>query len=276
MKIAYGTYGMPGEAVAEALPRLAEMGYDGIELCIGDRYPTAPARMDLGARHALRDLATDLDVELNALMMLSPVMGDEAQHRQNLHALGEACTLAHDLGMALPAVISVGVGGQPEPWEGGREVLVARLREWAAVAEREGCLVALEPHVGAIVDRPERAVWLVRQVALPALRLNFDVSHFDLQGYAVPYAIALLAPLAVHAHVKDGRMVEGKVEFLLPGEGGFDYAAYFEAMARAGYDGYVTVEISGQISRRADYAPYAAALFSHRTLASALAEAGPR
>jgi len=276
VRIAYGTYGMPNESMEMALPRLAEMGYDGIELCIGERYPTAAGRMTLEARHGLRELAADQGLTLNALMMLDGVMGDGAGHEQNLHALSEACTLAHDLAMAEPAVISVTVGGRPEPWEAQRGKLVDRLREWAAIAAREGCVVALEPHVGAVIDRPERAAWAVNQVASPALRLNLDISHFDVQGYAVPYTIALLAPLAVHAHVKDARMVEGTVQFLLPGEGGFDYVAYLAAMRQAGYDGFITVEISGQISGRPGYAPYAAAHSSRLVLARAFEAAGLR
>lgn len=55
------------------------------------------------------------------------------------------------------------------------------------------------------------------------------------------------------------------------------YEAYLEAMQRAGYDGFLTVEISGRISARRDYAPpHAAARFSHRTLADAFEMAGLR
>ena len=276
MKIAYGTYGMPKESMAQALPSLAEMGYDGIELCIAGRFPTAPGKLDPTARARLADLLAAHGLTLNALMMLANVMADEAGHEQNLHELGEACTLAHDLAMAEPPVISVTCGGKPEPWDETQGTLVGRLRQWAAIAGREGCVVALEPHVGAILDRPERAAWAVNQVASPALRLNFDISHFDIQDYAVPYTVALLAPLAVHAHVKDGRMADGKVQFLLPGEGGFDYVAYLKAMARAGYDGFITVEISGQLSGPEGYDPYAAAQSSYRTLAHAFVEAGLR
>jgi len=276
VKISYGTYGMPTESMETAVPLLAQMGYDGIELCVADRFPTAPGKLDPKARAALAALLADQGVTLNALMMLSNVMADEAGHEQNLRDLGDACTLAHDLAMAEPCVISVTCGGKPEPWDDTKDTLVARLREWAAIAGREGCVVALEPHVGAILDRPERGAWAVNEVGSPALRLNFDISHFDIQGYAVPYTVALLAPLAVHAHVKDGRMVDGKVQFLLPGEGEFDYVAYLKSMVRAGYDGYITVEISGQLSGREGYDPYAAAQFSYRTLSHACVEAGLR
>jgi len=276
VKIAYGTYGMPEESMEAALPRLAAIGYDGVELCIADRCTTAPGKLDPAGRRRIRELLAGHELELNALMLLDPVMTDAAGHERNLHALGEACCLAHDLAMADPPVISVTVGGKPEPWDADRGRLVEYLRQWAAVAAREGCVVAVEPHVGAILDRPERAAWLVNEIHSPALRLNFDVSHFDIQGFSVPYTISLLAPLAVHAHVKDGRMVDGKVQFLLPGEGGFDYVAYLDWMQRAGYDGFITVEISGQISGRPGYDPYAAATASYQALAKAFVDAGMR
>tara|TARA_Y100001001_G_scaffold70499_1_gene68518 strand:+ start:272 stop:445 length:174 start_codon:yes stop_codon:yes gene_type:complete len=34
MKIAYGTYAMPETRLEEAIPLLAGIGYDGIEICV--------------------------------------------------------------------------------------------------------------------------------------------------------------------------------------------------------------------------------------------------
>lgn len=275
MTIAYGTYGMPYEALELALPRLAQIGYDAVELCIADDYPAAAAHLSLAGRKGLRRLLGDNRLDACALMMLSNVMADAAEHERNLRALGEACLLAHDLAMNAP-VLTTTVGGRPENWETDRTVLVHHLRDWAAIAGREGCIVAIEPHVGSILDRPERAAWAIAEVASLDLRLNLDVSHFDLQGYSTKYVVALLAPLAVHAHVKDGRTANGKAQFLLPGAGGFDYAPYLQWMRQAGYEGPITVEISRQLSTCADYDPYTAARFSYQTLASAFARAGIR
>lgn len=271
MNIAYGTYGMPNTPLDEAAPRLAALGYGGVEICVAERYPTAPARLDAAARAGLRDLLAARRLPPNALMMLASVMGDEDEHQASLRALAEACTLAHDLGLPSPAVITTTLGGKPEPWEEPSALLVARLKEWAALAAREGCVIAAEPHVGGLVDRPERAEWLVEAVGSPALRLNFDISHFAIQGMPTEQTVARLAPLAVHAHVKDGRMVDGRVQFLLPGEGNFDYAAYLKAMRAAGYEGDITVEISGMVSGRPDYEPYEAARKSLRALEQAFA-----
>jgi len=274
MNIAYGTYGLPNLPMEQAVPRLAAMGYDSVELCIGEGYPTAPLSLTPDKRRRLRQVLDDHELRPCALMMLDPVMADGAGHGANLRTLGEACMLAHDLGVAAPAVVTATIGGRPDAWERERPTLVSRLAEWAAVAEREGCVVAIEPHVGGLVDRPERAAWALAELASPALALNLDVSHFDVQGYTTKYAVSLLAPLAVHAHVKDGRRADDGVHFLLPGAGDFDYVTYLGWMERAGYDGPITVEISRQVWSCADYDPFAAALFAYETLAGAFERAG--
>ncbi len=55
----------------------------------------------------------------------------------------------------------------------------------------------------------------------------------------------------------------------MPGEGDFDYGRYLRALATAGYDGYLTVEISVMVQRRADYDPAEVAARSFRTVVEA-------
>ena len=68
-------------------------------------------------------------------------------------------------------------------------------------------------------------------------------------------------------------MEQGRVRYLLPGEGDTDYVAYFEEMDRAGWSGCITVEITAMIFRREDYDPWVAAEFSFQTLHEARAKA---
>ena len=63
-------------------------------------------------------------------------------------------------------------------------------------------------------------------------------------------------------------------EFLVPGEGEFDYVAYLKAMQRHGYTGYITAEISNMVQRRTPYYPLAVATETYNTLAQAFVDAG--
>ena len=96
-----------------------------------------------------------------------------------------------------------------------------------------------------------------------------------IQKVELPLTVPILAPFAVHTHVKDQRGRAPDHQFLTPGEGDFDYVRYLRAMRQAGYDGFITVEVSVMVQRRPDYDPFAAAELGYRTLAAAFAKAFP-
>jgi inosose dehydratase len=276
MNIAYGTYGMPGLDLEVALPKLAEMGYDGVEVAVGPKYPTMPDQLDAGRRRELRALLDDLGLQLPALMITSFSMltEDPSVHEANLRALHEAARLGLDLAPEKPPALTFTLGGRSEAWLDQRDRLVRTLADYAKVAEETGCTLAAEPHYGSAVDRPERAVWLIETIGHPLVRLNFDISHFTLLGLTLEETVPVMVPYSVHTHVKDGRRLENGIEFLLPGAGGFDYGAYLRAMRDAGWTGPITVEITAMIWTRPDYDPFPAAAASYATLDAAFQAAG--
>jgi sugar phosphate isomerase/epimerase len=62
-------------------------------------------------------------------------------------------------------------------------------------------------------------------------------------------------------------------QFLIPGEGDFDYPAFLGELTASGYDGSVAVEISIFRQRAPGYDPYDAAARSYAVLAKAFDEA---
>jgi inosose dehydratase len=172
-----------------------------------------------------------------------------------------------------PCVVCMAYG-RPDQYELVREAVASNFGELARYATRRGVVVALEPHVGQAFDLPEKVLWLIERVGSPHLRLNFDNSHFEVMGRDLTDYVPLLAPFAVHTHVKDQRGRAPSHEFLVPGEGDFDYARYLTAMDRAGYQGSITVEISKQVQNRPDYDPAATAARSFQTLTAAAQQAG--
>ena len=274
-KIAYGTYGMPNEDLKAAIPRLSKMGYEGLEICVGEAYPTAPQKLSKERRAELCAMISDLNLEIPSLMLLSRVLtADPREYQQQLEAFRAAAELANDLAVSdkIP-VLTTTLGGGAMIWKNDREALADRIAEVGELIAKAGIRFAVEPHVGSILEHPHRAVWLIQRINSSSVRLNFDVSHFAVAGYPLDDTVAKLAPLAIHTHVKDGRMVAGKVQWLLPGEGDFDYAAYFQAMAKADWRGCITVEISGMIFGKPNYDPWLAAEFSWQTLSTGRREA---
>jgi sugar phosphate isomerase/epimerase len=74
--------------------------------------------------------------------------------------------------------------------------------------------------------------------------------------------------------VKDQRGRAPHHEFLIPGEGPFDYVRYLRAMSATGYDGFITGEVSVMVQRRPNYDPLAATTLTYDTLSRAFAVAG--
>jgi sugar phosphate isomerase/epimerase len=267
-RIAYGTYGIPVAEPSEAFPKLASIGYEGIEINVGSEYPTSPDKLSKASRRELRKLAEDLNLEIPGLMLMNhPLAASEEERQHQLECCKEAAGLAMDLqiGDTTP-VLATTIGSGSYEWESDKDEIADIVAHWGETISSLGTRLALEPHYGSILDTPERAVWLVNKIQSPSVGLNFDNSHFDVAGYEPAETIRSLAPLAIHTHVKDGRMEQVKVRYLLPGEGDTDYVSYFEEMDQAGWTGCITVEITAQIFRRDDYDPWSAAEFSWKTL----------
>ena len=221
MKLGYGNYGMREEDIFDALPRLRDIGYEAIELTVSDGWSTSPERLLGASRQRLAELCASLDFPPPALLGFAA--GDDP-----LAAFVSSCELARDLNFGeAPAVICTMPPGYWSDWEGQKQAMRDRLLEWADLAADHDAVIAVEPHVGMALDTPEKATWLMAATEHPNLKLTFDCSHFHVMGLDMQNAIDLCMPQAAHIHIKDGRMVEDEVQFLLPGEGDLDLSATF-------------------------------------------------
>lgn len=276
VSLGFSLYGMKTLKLADALRACAKIGYDSVELAVMPGWPAEPKLLTAEARRALRDQLTDAGLELAGLMENLAEPADAPAHRANLDRLKAAAELARALASKSPPVIETILGGRPAQWNQVKNRLADRLRAWAETAAAARVVIAVKPHVGNALHNPDDALWLLRQVKSPHLRLAFDHSHFQLRGLPLEKTVAALVPETVFIHVKDAKGTADRFEFMLPGMGNVDYDAYFQLLKQAGYRGPVVVEVSGQISNRAGYDPLAAARQSYEALAPALAKAGIR
>ena len=276
MKIGYTTWGMPDLPIDAALEHLARLGFTGVEPTVIPGYTTELDTLDPGERRRIRRLFDHHGLDMPAVAgHCSLLERDPGLRAENLRRLRGAVDLCADWGGkgGIP-VLDTTLGGRPQDWDGSEDFILERLGELVDYGAGRGVTIAVEPHVGSALDLPSKALWLLRRIGSPHLRLNFDISHFDVLGLPVAETVAALAPHSAHTHVKDQRGRAPGHEFLIPGEGPFDFVSYLEEMERAGYEGYITVEVSKMVQQRPGYDPLAAAALSYRTLEGAFARAG--
>jgi len=269
LPLGFSLYGMKSLPLAGAFETCAAVGYDGVELALMPGYPAEPKALSAADRKELRARLADSRLALHGLMENLAEPAADAVHRANLDRLKAAAELGHALSPAAPPPVETILGGKPADWDAVKDRMVERLGAWAAVAKDAKTVVAVKPHVGNALHTLDGAVWLMKQVNSPWLRLAFDYSHFVLRGVKLAAAVAALAPHAAFAHVKDAKGTAEKFEFSLPGTGGTDYADLVARLAAAEYRGPVVVEVSGMISNKPGYDPVAAAKTSYTNLAAA-------
>jgi len=268
--LGYSLYGMPKTPLDEALRTCAEIGYRHVELALNAGYPTEPKTLDAAARKALRERLATLKLGISGLMLnMSLVVKDDA-HAANLSALKEAAQLAHDLAPDRPPLIETVLGGKPPEWDGIKDSMAERLRSWGEAAAAAKITLAVKAHVGSAVNSPERLLWLLEKAPSPALCVAYDYSHFEVQGLALPATLEPLLSRTKFIHVKDTQGEAPKFQFLLPGEGRTDYAAYFKLLRERGYTGPIVVEVSAQVFKKDGYDPIASAKKCYTALSAAM------
>lgn len=278
MKLGFSTWGMPTVPIDQAIAYLADLGYDGIEICVLPGWITELSTLDVAERRRVAGLIKQHGLELSAIAAHGSLVETEPEKRAlNFNRLIGTMDLAVEWSIdgQIP-VVETTPGGKPEQYEALKPLLIERLQELGEEAQRRGVVIALEAHVGAVLDIPEHTVEVMQAVDSPHIQLNFDISHFNVMGYSIADSVYMMVPYTVHTHIKDERGRYPQHEFLIPGEGVFDYTAYLKAMKGAGYTGFISAEISIMRQRQPGYDPLAAARQTYEVVAKAFTEAGIR
>lgn len=257
MQLAYSTYAMQSVDPLEAVDRVKEIGYEGLEINSGDDWPTAPERFGSDDRKRLSGAYQAAGFPPPVIMNLIHLCGHNEDVQDKTNRLEATCRFARDLcWLDQPSVVTTTLGKQASGWEESKASIVERLPRYAEIAADHNVILAVEAHVGQEMDTPEKARWLVDAMNHPNLRLNFDYSHFLMLDIGLQHSLDLNASVSVHTHIKDGRMVDGKVQFALPGDDRLDLVDYLQRVKASGLDVPITVEVSGQIWKQEDYDPF--------------------
>jgi sugar phosphate isomerase/epimerase len=272
IRLEIGNYGMQSMDVDRALAVIREAGYDGAEICCIPEWPSEPKKLDAAARRRIRESGLPIPSLLESFNLLAT----DAVLAATPDRIRSAAALAHDVAPKNPPLLQTVLGGKPGEFEKVRDTMAARLGEWARVAGDSGIRLAVKAHVMNACDTPARLIWLLDKVNQPALTGIYDYGHFQLDGLGIEETMDALLPRSAFITVKDSKLVDGKPQFLLPGDGSIDYSRYFTKVKKMGWKGWVLVEVTRQLQTQPGYDAVAAAKHSYANLAPVLKSLGLR
>ena len=256
MRLAFSTNAYLNFSFAEAVRRLAAIGYTGVEI-MADVPHAWPAclleEQKQGIRDALKKNGLAVS-NVNAFMMNaisdprqkywhpSWIEPDRHYRQVRIDHTKRALTLAKELGAPC---ITTEPGGPVEKgasWSAALKLFGEMLKPVAEHAEKEGVLLLIEPEPDLLIETADQFLELMQHIDSPAIGLNFDIGHFYCVGDEPAPTVHRLAPHIRHFHLED--IAATRVHHhLIPGEGAIDFAATFRAIRAIGYTGWVTIEL---------------------------------
>lgn len=117
--------------------------------------------------------------------------------------------------------------------------VVAKLKVWAQMAEKEEIILIHENEKYIFGDTPKRCIALAKAVNNPSFKLCYDASNYVQCGVDPAEAYELTSPFTVYYHIKD--CSKFKVEIPL-GLGVCNYDHIISCLKAQGYDGFLTLE----------------------------------
>ena len=271
--LSIGTYSLKDMPLDKAFRLVAETGYDGIEIAVQPGFGGEPAQLPRRRRAELRRLLDESKLKLTAFMEQLYPAQDDRQHAADLDRLRRVMELGHDLAPDSPPLVQTVLGGGT--WEGKKTLFRDRLGDWLAVAQEAKVVLAIKPHRGGALSRPEEAIWLIGQLKEPPwLRMVYDYSHYAFRDMPVEATVRMALPYTAHVALKDAVQQGQRVVFALPGESGtFDYPKLLRLLYDGGYRGDFCCEVSALVSGKRGYEPVAAVTTCYRNMAHAFEQA---
>jgi sugar phosphate isomerase/epimerase len=237
--------------IEKVIESAAALGFDGVEILHRGMASEDPAYLNALKKAAFRN---SLD-----LVMLSIhqdfVSPDPADRKKDVDHTKHCIDLAAQLG--IPAIrLNSGrwntipsfddlmkVKGDEPPIAGHTEDeaikwVVDAIQECLPAAEKAGVMLALENHWG-LTTKPETLLRIYKQVQSPFFGINLDTGNFPGDPYP---GIEMLAP---HAVIVQAKTYYGGGEWYTLD---LDYPRIAGILRKAGFQGYVSLEMEGKES----------------------------
>ncbi len=240
MKLSFSTLACPDFSWTEIYSMAKDFGLDGIEIRgLGKEIsavhtePFAPASIDATDRK-LRDLG----LEISCFSSGCPLKNKEKEEK-NLKEIAEYIAIASRLHTPFIRIL-----GDSEPMPKGEVddcYVVSVLKKLAPLAEEKKVKLLVESN-GVYADTM-RLRRLLDTVGSPAVAALWDVHHpYRYMGETPAETVENLGDYICYVHIKDSVVEDGKLRYVLMGEGDMPLAEALTSLQSIGYDGYISLE----------------------------------
>jgi len=267
MNLAFSSNAYLNYSAREAIRRIAEIGYRGIEI-LADVPHAWPAGMLTEQKDALRRCVEEHGLAIsnvNAFMMNAvadprqpywhPSWIDPDPHYRVIRRehTKRALHLAKQIG---GPHITTEPGGPLADGQTRQDALATfyeELMPCVEVAEELGVGLLIEPEPELLIERFDQFLQFMERVDSAAVGLNFDVGHAYCVGEDPQDWVAKMKNHTRHYHLED--IAASRVhQHLIPGHGAIDFEATLSAIAETSYAGWLTVELYPYIEQPDDAA----------------------
>lgn len=234
----------------EVLDFCRREGFEGIELVQGwpsGAYPAADEKQRIAA---LKDLYDRYGLKIYTIQSAPagrPFAESADERKEWLRTFRDQIRLAKALGCDFLGTWPGGALGKQSIDE-AIDRCAATYRQAARMCDDEGLWLSFEiepPFVFNTLDHLRRILTAAEH---PALKTNYDPSHFDLMSGSTGKPEAMLAALGVehigHVHLTDtdGTLFHGTSKHLACGDGHCDMGASLRALWDGGYRGWIMID----------------------------------
>ena len=210
-----------------------EIGFDGIEYCIGGDYKSSLLWQD-GGSEKLKALADKDGMEISSLSpgvfsSLHPVVSDAAKRAEGQEMLTHTIEVCPSLGakhILVPMFPDDADQWQEETWK----MLVDGFKSLAEVAEKHEVLLELETRFNA-----DQLLMVIDRIGSQYVKVYYDVANTTNLGLDAPAELRQLGDQVGIIHVKD-------TDRSMLGEGKVDFKDVSDALRDIGYDGWLVLE----------------------------------
>lgn len=259
VQLAFSTNAYSRFSLPEAIQRIADHGYGGVELLADkphafipefnadDRTAVSTALDETGLAVSNVNANTAMgyydDAPPSSFFDPSLITKDDEDRTWRIEYTKGAIDLAAAVGA--PAVcVATGRPLPGNPPEQALEYLYDSLNEILDHTESQGVDVGIEFEPELLIECTDEVLELINEIGRDSLGINLDVGHAAVYGEDLTETIRRSAGHITGIHLEDivgGK--RGKHYHRIPGEGDLDFEAIFDALTEIGYDGFATLEL---------------------------------